>query len=93
VRSRAFFPSLVASAPQKIVASESRPSPRRGLRRTEVSVYIGVSDSKFDAMVKDGRMPPPKRIDGCVVWDIRQVDSAFDKLPGGDVDDHNPWDE
>jgi predicted DNA-binding transcriptional regulator AlpA len=78
---------------QKIVVSESRPTLRRGLRRTEASDYIGLSASKFDELVKDGRMPPPKKIDGCVVWDIRQLDSAFNKLPGGDIDDQNPWDE
>jgi hypothetical protein len=44
-------------------------------------------------MVKDGRMCPPKRIDARVVWDIRQLDAAFESLPN-DVDDaSNPWDE
>lgn len=79
--------------PQKIVATESRPIPRRLLRRTEAAIYIGVSASKFDELVKDGRMPHPKRIDSCVRWDIRQLDPAIDKLPGGDDDDQNEWDE
>jgi predicted DNA-binding transcriptional regulator AlpA len=69
------------------------PTPRRGLNRTEAAIYIGVSPSKFDDMVKDGRMCPPKRIDARVVWDIRQLDAAFESLPN-DVDDaSNPWDE
>jgi hypothetical protein len=38
-------------------------------------------------------MPHPKRIDACVRWDIRQLDPAIDKLPGGDDDDQNEWDE
>lgn len=54
--------------------------PRRGLRRTAAAVYVGVGPSKFDEMVKDGRMPRPKHIDGCVIWDIRQLDLAFDAL-------------
>lgn len=66
-------------------------SPRRGLRREESALYVGVSPSKFDQMVRDGRMPKPKRIDGCVVWDLRRLDSAWDAL-GGDDGASNPWD-
>jgi hypothetical protein len=46
----------------------------------------------FDDMVKDGRMPQPKRINSRTVWDRRQLDAAFDQLPqlGADT---NPWDE
>ena len=79
-------------APQKIIVSDSRPTPIRGLNRDQAATYIGVSASKFDELIKDGRMPPPKRIDGRVVWDIRQIDKYFDRLPGGDLDDRNPWD-
>jgi integrase len=41
-----------------------------------------VSPSLFDEMVKDGRMPAPKRINSRIVWDRRQLDRAFDDLPG-----------
>jgi len=51
---------------------------------------VGVS--KFDAMVADGRMPAPKRIDGRRVWNRRQVDRAFDLLEGGGAVEDNPWD-
>lgn len=82
------------SAPtQKFVVSDARPSPRRGLNRAEASLYIGVSTSKFDELVKDGRMCSPKRIDGRVVWDIRQLDAAFENLPCDGDDAQNPWDE
>ena len=66
-------------------------SPRRGLRRGEAARYVGVSPSKFDALVSDGRMPKPKRIDGCVVWDLRRLDLAWDAL-GSDDEASNPWD-
>ena len=33
-------------------------------------MYVGVSPGKFDELVRDGRMPPPKRI-GRKVWDVR----------------------
>jgi hypothetical protein len=36
-------------------------------------------------------MPKPKRIDGCVIWDIRQLDEAFDALD--DEANDNSWDE
>ena len=78
---------------QRIIAAASRPVPFLGMNRTEAAAYIGVSPSKFDEMVKDGRMPPPKRIDTRCVWDSRQLSSAFDKLPGGADDDRNEWDE
>jgi hypothetical protein len=50
-----------------------------------------VSPSKFDELVKDGRMPKPRHIDGCVIWDIRTLDLAFDALAAHD-DEANPWD-
>jgi predicted DNA-binding transcriptional regulator AlpA len=66
--------------------------PRRGLRRVEAAIYVGVSPTKFDEMVEDGRLPKPKRFDKVAVWDLRQLDNAFESLPS-DVDDpKNPWD-
>lgn len=52
----------------------------RGLRREGAAAYVGVSPSKFDEWVKDGRMPKPFRVDNCVLWDRRQLDVAFDSL-------------
>jgi predicted DNA-binding transcriptional regulator AlpA len=56
----------------------------RGLSRTEAAFYVGVSPTLFDQMVKDGRMPSPKRINTRTVWDKRQLDEAFAALPGGE---------
>ena len=47
----------------------------------------------FDLMVKDGRMPRPKRINSRTVWDRIQLDLAFDELPDDDTSLPNPWDE
>ena len=41
----------------------------RGLSRTEAVAYIGVSPTLFDHLVRDRRMPPPKRINARTVWD------------------------
>ncbi len=54
--------------------------PPRGMSREEAARYIGVGTTKFDQMVKDGRMPKPKRIDGRTVWDRIKLDDAFTRL-------------
>lgn len=58
--------------------------PPRGLSREEAARYIGVGTTKFDEMVKDGRMPKPKRVDGRTVWDRVRLDIAFNDLPDSD---------
>jgi predicted DNA-binding transcriptional regulator AlpA len=52
----------------------------RGLSRILAAAYIGVSPSLFDAMVTDGRMPRPIRINSRVVWDRLHLDEAFAAL-------------
>lgn len=71
----------------------TRTPERRGLSREEAAGYIGVSATKFDELVVDGRMPKPRWIDRRKVWDRRSLDAAFEELPGGDGDaTENPWD-
>jgi predicted DNA-binding transcriptional regulator AlpA len=55
--------------------------PPRGLSREQAAAYIGISPSKFDAMVLDGRMPQPKEVDRRLVWDRLELDAAFSALP------------
>jgi predicted DNA-binding transcriptional regulator AlpA len=73
--------------------SQVRPVPRRGLSHNEAAMYFGISPSKFDQMLVDGRMPPPRRIDGRKVWDIRDLDMAFDGLPKEDSPPGGSWDD
>jgi excisionase family DNA binding protein len=74
--------------------SAIRPIPRRGLSREEAAMYVGISASKFDELVHDGRMPGPKRIDGRKVWDVRDLDVAFDALPGENpLSQGSSWDD
>jgi predicted DNA-binding transcriptional regulator AlpA len=61
--------------------STVRPIPRRGLSREEAAMYVGISASKFDELVRDGRMPRSKRIDGRKIWDVHALDLAFNSLP------------
>ena len=82
-----------------IEAIRARPWPAvslfpRGISRVEAAAYVGVSPSKFDEMVRDHRMPNPKRIDCRKVWDLRDLDLAFDALPYEDAPAGNTtWDD
>jgi predicted DNA-binding transcriptional regulator AlpA len=76
--------------PTKNVLPQSLPP--RGLSREEAAAYVGISPSLFDTLVKDSRMPAPKRINARTVWDRLQLDAAFAALPG-DGAPANPWDE
>lgn len=64
--------------------TESLAYPPRGLSREEAARYVGVGSTKFDEMIKDGRMPKPKRVDGRTVWDRVALDIAFSDLPDED---------
>jgi predicted DNA-binding transcriptional regulator AlpA len=72
----------------------SQSQPRRGLRRAEAAIYVGVSITTFDKLVARKRMPQPKRIGSAVVWDQHDLDLAFEALPTEEERDQgNPWDE
>jgi len=78
-------------AERKAVISARLPI-RRGLGEGEAGVYIGVGATKFSELVKDGRMPKPRVIDGRRVWDIDDLDAAFRDLPyEGEKPKNNPW--
>ncbi len=67
--------------------------PPRGLSRNAAAIYVGISPSKFDALVQRGDMPQAKRIDGRKVWDRSAVDQAFEALSPADMANENPWNE
>ncbi len=73
-------------------SAEFRPIPRIALRRTEAAASIGLSPSKFDQLVRDGRMPKPKRIDGAVLWDFESIRLAWLSLPEEGEGGPNEWD-
>lgn len=59
----------------------------RGMRRETAAWYVGLSPSKFDELVADGRMPKGNPVDGCVVWDRFRLDEAFTELISAKVPD------
>jgi hypothetical protein len=68
-----------------------RPCPRRGLSRVEAALYLGISPSKFDELRKDGSVGPAHTIGGRKVWDMRDLDAAFDAFPVEHDDDSDDW--
>jgi predicted DNA-binding transcriptional regulator AlpA len=52
----------------------------RGLSRVQAAAYVGVGTTLFNAMIKDGRMPKPFRINTRILWDRYKLDAAFDAL-------------
>lgn len=54
---------------------------RRALSREESAVYLGISASKFDEMRGDGRICAPRVLDGRKLWDVFDLDMAFEALP------------
>lgn len=66
--------------------------PRRGLRRNDAAIYFGISPTKFEELVKAGKLPKPVRIDRIVLWDKQKLDDAFDDLLGDADESENPWD-
>ena len=65
--------------------------PPRCLSRPEAAAYVGVSPTKFDELVSDGRMPKGFRIDARRLWDRLKLDAAVTDL--SDTGDRNPLDE
>ena len=64
--------------------------------REAAAALIGISASKFDMLVSDGRMPAPREVDGRVLWDVEEVRVAWRSFPRrGEVaqDAGSAWDK
>lgn len=64
----------------------------RLIARPLAATYLGIGTSKFDEMVRAGRLPRPKKIDARRLWDVRELDAAVDDLPVDGEPAQNPWD-
>lgn len=63
-----------------------------GLGEVEAAAAIGISASKFRALVDEKRMPSPRRIDGRNIWDVDELRAAFKALPhADDIEKANSW--
>lgn len=61
-------------------ARDQRITPR-GINRDQAAAYIGVSVGTFDKLVTAGAMPAARMLESRRVWDIMELDRAFDELP------------
>ena len=52
-----------------------------GLGEVEAAAAIGISATKFRALVEEKRMPSPRRLDGRKIWDVDELRAAFKALP------------
>ncbi|MBY0296696.1 MAG: hypothetical protein K2X71_11730 [Methylobacterium sp.] len=71
-------PGTVSAAAALLVRRQA--APRRFLRLRDAALYVGVSESKFLQLVASTRLPQPFRVDGCVLWDLWELDPALDDL-------------
>jgi hypothetical protein len=55
-----------------------------GLGEIEAAAAIGISATKFRALVNEKRMPSPRRVDGRNIWDVDELRAAFKSLPHAD---------
>jgi hypothetical protein len=61
--------------------------PPEGISREQAAEFIGVSPNFFDQLVKDGRMPQPRRVGSRRVWSVAELRYCFHALPNnGNVD-------
>ena len=65
--------------------------PRFAVRRDEAAASLGVSATKFDEWVKDGRMPKPIKVDGVVLWCVQGIREVWERMRDGDQA-KNPFD-
>ena len=61
--------------------------------RDAAAALLGVSSGFFDRLVKDGRMPKPREVDGRVLWDSDEVRAAWRAIPKRGEGRGNSWDD
>jgi excisionase family DNA binding protein len=59
----------------------SRMNVRRGLDEREAAVYLSLSPSFFRQLVEEGTMPKPRVLGARRIWDVLELDAAFDAIP------------
>ncbi len=52
-----------------------------GLSLEEAAAYVGLSPSLFERLVREGKMPFPRKFAGRTVWDADEVATAFRRVP------------
>lgn len=79
-------------AAKRAVALHPNLSPKAICRRSAAE-YAGISASKFDELVREGRMPPPRKIDRRRVWLVSELDRAIYELPADVSNGRSEWND
>ncbi len=58
-----------------------RTYPTRGRSLEEAAAHVGVGKTKFEEMVAQADMPEPHVHGGRCIWDVYELDDAFERLP------------
>jgi len=70
--------------------------PPRLIGREAAAAYLGISPGLFDALVKAGLMPQPKKLgERRLGWDRLAIDAAVDCLPSlvPDIESDRSWED
>lgn len=66
----------------------------RLIGREAAAAYVSVSPTMFDQMVRDGRMPLPRKLgERRLAWDVIQLDRAIDELPVAGEGSDRTWED
>lgn len=55
--------------------------PRLALNRAELALSLGFCVNTIDVLVKDGRIPPPRRFNKRKIWLVHEVTAALTEWP------------
>jgi excisionase family DNA binding protein len=66
--------------PHKLADSLSYPP--RALRVDRAAAYLSMSTTLFERLVKEGRLPKPKKLGGYVFWDRLALDEFVERYEG-----------
>lgn len=58
--------------------------PPRAMRADRAAAYIAMSQAQFLKLVKEKRLPQPKRLGGIVFWDRLRLDEFVENYDGED---------
>ncbi len=79
----------MTSTPAQVTHSypSVRIAPVRGLNRVDSARYLGICPTSFDELRRSGLVAKPRKYGNRLLWDIRDLDECFDRLPrdGEDV--------
>lgn len=59
--------------------------------REAAAEFLGVRPSKFDQLVRDGRVPRPRRWDRRIVWEVGALQAV--EADGDDAPADTTWDD